>query len=85
MKTHFKSLAGAAAVLITGTIWSCIRTEISNPTQIKSVRDSTEYMVPDTIAAKDSTEEEDSTEHPISFDVTVEGWEEHGDTIFVWI
>ena len=50
-----------------------------------SVRDSIEYIPPDTTMATNPAEEADTTRYPISFDVTVEDWVESGDTIFVWI
>ena len=84
MKTFIKPIAVAAG-LISGLLWCCVRVEIINPTQTMSVRDSIEYIPPDTTMATNPAEEADTTRHPISFDVTVEDWGESGDTIFVWI
>ena len=80
MKTLIYIVAGIA-VIMAALVWSCIKTEVIDPTQIKSSADSTEYILPDTTRLNST--EEDTTGHPISFDVTVTDWEESGDTIYV--
>ena len=79
MKTSVLYIIGSA-VLSTALIWSCIKTEIINRTQTDELNDPEEGIaeIPaeDTTRVDDAKEQEDTTRHEISFDVTVSAWVE---------
>ena len=79
MKTSVLYITGSA-VLSTALIWSCIKTEIINRTQTdepyEPAEDMTESPAEDKTRVDDAKEQEDTTRHEISFDVTVSAWVE---------
>ena len=74
MKKLIYTLGVSVALLAILTV-CCTKTEIINGPMVKSLVDTTVNMQYDSIPPAETVDEIDTTQHPITFDVTIICWE----------